>query len=110
MHISLCFHPAHWNDFQQHLYCLQLKQQKFAYFTSFWNILDTLVNIISIISVAFGIFRTIEVDKKLSALLDDPYTFADFERLSYWEFQFSNAIAIATFLIWIKVCCFPSFF
>lgn len=45
-----------------------------------------------------------EVGDKLKSLLEDPEKFADFEALSYWETRFSNAIAIATFLAWIKVC------
>lgn len=83
--------------------CFQIKKHRLSYFKSVWNILDILVIIISVVCVAFNVYRTVEVGDKLQDLLRDPNKFADFEALSYWETRFSNAIAIATFLAWIKV-------
>lgn len=68
-----------------------------------------MVIIISVVCVGFNVYRTIEVGDKLQALLENPGIFADFERLSYWETRFSNAIAITTFMAWIKVCSIFSF-
>jgi hypothetical protein len=65
--------------------------------------LDILVIIISVVCVAFNVYRTVEVGDKLKSLLENNNQFADFESLSYWETRFSNAIAIATFMAWIKV-------
>ncbi|XP_076459205.1 polycystin-2-like isoform X1 [Babylonia areolata] len=88
---------------------LEIKKHRLSYFKSFWNVLDVLVIIISIVCIAFNIFRTLEVGDKLDSLLKDPTTFSDFESLSYWETRFSNAIAIATFMAWIKIFKYISF-
>jgi polycystin 2 len=88
---------------------IEIKKHKLSYFKGFWNILDILVIIISIVCVAFNVYRTIEVGAKLDELLKDPSVYADFERLSYWETRFSNAIAIAVFMAWIKIFKYISF-
>ncbi|KAK7507557.1 hypothetical protein BaRGS_00001492 [Batillaria attramentaria] len=88
---------------------IEIKKHKLSYFKSFWNILDILVILISIICVAFNVYRTMAVDEKLKSLLDSPDIYMDFERLSYWELRFSNAIAIATFFAWIKIFKYISF-
>ena len=82
---------------------LEIKRHRFAYFKSFWNILDILVIIISIICIVFNIYRSIAVTDKLNELLDKPDDFADFEFLSFWQVQFNSAIAITVFLAWVKV-------
>ncbi|XP_046350413.1 polycystin-2-like isoform X1 [Haliotis rufescens] len=88
---------------------LEIKKHKLTYFKSVWNILDILVIMISLICVAFDIYRTVAVGDKLTSLLENDKVYADFERLSYWETRFSNAIAIAVFLAWIKIFKYISF-
>ncbi|XP_059178590.1 polycystin-2-like isoform X3 [Physella acuta] len=88
---------------------LEIKKHKLSYFLGFWNILDILVILISIVCVGFNVYRTVEVNNKLTELLKDPKIYADFERLSYWETRFSNAIAIAVFMAWIKIFKYISF-
>ncbi|XP_055874646.1 polycystin-2-like [Biomphalaria glabrata] len=88
---------------------LEIKKHKLSYFKSFWNILDIVVIIISIVCIGFNIYRTLEVNDKLTALLKNPDVYSDFERLSYWETRFSNAIAIAVFMAWIKIFKYISF-
>ncbi|XP_033734192.1 polycystic kidney disease 2-like 1 protein isoform X2 [Pecten maximus] len=88
---------------------LEIKKHKLSYFKNVWNILDILVILIAILCVAFDVYRTVEVDSKLSVLLDNPDKYADFEFLSYWQTRFDNAIAIAVFLAWIKIFKYISF-
>ncbi|XP_076462152.1 LOW QUALITY PROTEIN: polycystin-2-like [Babylonia areolata] len=88
---------------------IEIKKHRLSYFKSFWNILDILVIIISVVCVVFNIYRTVEVGDKLEGLLKEPEKFADFESLSYWETRFCNAIAIATFMAWIKIFKYISF-
>jgi len=88
---------------------IEIKKHKLSYFKSFWNILDILVILISIVCVGFNLYRTMEVGNKLDELLKDNTKYADFERLSYWETRFSNAIAIAVFMAWIKIFKYISF-
>ena len=40
---------------------------------------------------------------KLNALLDKPDEFPDFEFLSYWQTQLNDALAITSFMAWVKV-------
>ncbi|OWF42403.1 polycystic kidney disease 2-like 1 protein isoform X1 [Mizuhopecten yessoensis] len=88
---------------------LEIKKHKLSYFKNVWNILDILVILLAILCVAFDVYRTVEVDNKLSVLLENPDKFADFEFLSYWQTRFDNAIAIAVFLAWIKIFKYISF-
>ncbi|XP_069123530.1 polycystin-2-like isoform X2 [Argopecten irradians] len=88
---------------------LEIKKHKLSYFKNVWNILDILVILIAILCVAFDVYRTVEVDNKLSVLLENPDKYADFEFLSYWQTRFDNAIAIAVFLAWIKIFKYISF-
>lgn len=83
---------------------IEIKKHKFGYFKSFWNILDIMVIIISIVCIAFNIYRTMAVSRKLDDLLSHPFMFPDFEFLSYWQVQFNSAIAITVFMAWVKVC------
>ncbi|CAH1795418.1 unnamed protein product [Owenia fusiformis] len=88
---------------------IEIKRHRLAYFKKVWNILDILVILISIVCIAFNVYRTIAVGDMLSTLLDTPDKFPDFEFLSYWQVQFNSAVAIAVFLAWIKVFKYISF-
>jgi len=88
---------------------IEIKRNKFAYFCSFWNILDVLVIGISIICITFNVYRTMAVSKMLDTLLDDPDAFPDFEFLSFWQDVFNSAIAITVFMAWVKVFKYISF-
>ncbi|CAG5121215.1 unnamed protein product [Candidula unifasciata] len=88
---------------------LEIKKHKLEYFKGFWNVLDICMVIISVVCVGFNIYRTLEVNDKLTDLLKDPTVYSDFERLSYWETRFSNAVAIAVFVAWIKIFKYISF-
>lgn len=88
---------------------IEIKKHKLSYFKSFWNILDIIVISISIVCVAFNVYRTIKVDEMLADLLSKPNQYADFEFLSYGQTQFDNAIAIVVFFAWIKIFKYISF-
>ncbi|XP_041374515.1 polycystic kidney disease 2-like 1 protein [Gigantopelta aegis] len=88
---------------------LEIKRHRMAYLHSFWNILDIIIILISLVCIGFNIFRSLVVKKMMLTLLEKPDIYADFERLGYWETRFINAIAIAVFLAWIKVFKYISF-
>ncbi|XP_074647871.1 polycystin-2-like isoform X2 [Tubulanus polymorphus] len=88
---------------------IEIKKHKFSYFKSFWNILDVIVIIISIVCIAFNIYRTLVVTQKLETLLKNSQSFMDFEKLSYYQVEFNNAVAITIFFSWIKVFKYISF-
>ncbi|PAA66722.1 hypothetical protein BOX15_Mlig004710g1 [Macrostomum lignano] len=88
---------------------IEIKRHKLGYFKSFWNWLDILVIIISLVCAGFNVYRTIAVGNKLTELLKDESKFPDFDFLSYWQLQFNNAIAITVFFAWVKIFKYISF-
>jgi len=78
------------------------------YFTEFWNWMDVIVLLISLLCIAFNVYRTITVEKLLESLLSTPNQFADFEQLSFWQMQFNYGVALTVFFAWIKVRIFHS--
>lgn len=58
---------------------------------------------LSIVAVGFHIFRTLEVNRLMGKLLQQPDTYADFEFLAFWQTQYNNMNAVNVFFAWIKV-------
>ena len=86
--------------------CAQIRRNKFAYFLNFWNILDVILILLSLLCIAFDIYRSQAVASKLGQLLQNDQQFMDFDFLSYWQVQFNNAVAWALFIAYIKVLSF----
>lgn len=65
---------------------------------------------LSIVAVGFHIFRTLEVNRLMGKLLQQPDTYADFEFLAFWQTQYNNMNAVNLFFAWIKVpgTCIPA--
>ena len=66
--------------------------------------MDAAVIILSLVCIAFNIYRTITVTRMVEELLSTPNQFVNFEQLADWQIQFNNAVAIMAFLAWFKVC------
>ncbi|XP_070544814.1 polycystin-2-like protein 1 isoform X3 [Ptychodera flava] len=88
---------------------LEIKLNKWSYFKSVWNCLDLLVIGLSLVCIAFSLYRTNAVDKMLISLLEEPDKYADFEYLSYWQNMYNNMLAVLVFFAWIKVFKYISF-
>jgi len=88
---------------------IEIKKHKLKYLKSFWNLLDLVVIIISLVCIGFSIYRTLVVRDTLDKLLSNPESFADFEFLSFWQVQFNSALAITVFFAWVKVFKYISF-
>uniref|UniRef100_A0A1I8FPC1 EF-hand domain-containing protein n=1 Tax=Macrostomum lignano TaxID=282301 RepID=A0A1I8FPC1_9PLAT len=88
---------------------IEIKRNKLDYFKTFWNWLDIIVILVSLICGGFNVYRTVTVGKKLQELLQDESRFPDFDFLSYWQQQFNNAIAFTLFLAWVKFFKYISF-
>lgn len=81
-----------------------MKNQGFKnYFTEFWNWMDVIVIVISIVCICFNFYQTVTVESVLDSLLSSPEKFADFESLGYWQMQFNYGVAITAFFAWAKV-------
>ncbi|XP_067128967.1 polycystin-2-like [Centruroides vittatus] len=88
---------------------LEIKKNKCSYFKGFWNLMDLLVVITSIICIGFSVFRTSAVNRLLDNLINTPEDYSNFEFLGYWQTQFNNLVACTAFLAWIKVFKYISF-
>lgn len=88
---------------------LEIKIHKLKYFKEVWNILDIVILLIAYICIGFNIYRTISVSNILDTLLVNNNIFADFNTLTYGQLQFNHAVAILTFLCWIKFFKYVSF-
>ena len=63
--------------------------------------------LLSLLCIAFDIYRSQAVSNKLGQLLQNDQIFMDFDFLSYWQVQFNNAVAWALFIAYIKaLACF----
>ncbi|XP_032986634.1 polycystic kidney disease 2-like 1 protein isoform X2 [Rhinolophus ferrumequinum] len=88
---------------------LELHIHRLSYLSSIWNILDLVVILLSIVAVGFHIFRTLEVNRLMGKLLQQPNMYADFEFLAFWQTQYNNMNAVNLFFAWIKIFKYISF-
>ncbi|NP_852087.2 polycystin-2-like protein 1 [Mus musculus] len=88
---------------------LEIHLHRLRYLSSVWNILDLVVILLSIVAVGFHIFRTLEVNRLMGKLLQQPDTYADFEFLAFWQTQYNNMNAVNLFFAWIKIFKYISF-
>ncbi|PNJ86951.1 PKD2L1 isoform 1 [Pongo abelii] len=88
---------------------LELHIHRLRYLSSIWNILDLVVILLSIVAVGFHIFRTLEVNRLMGKLLQQPNTYADFEFLAFCQTQYNNMNAVNLFFAWIKIFKYISF-
>ncbi|KAF5911302.1 hypothetical protein HPG69_019670 [Diceros bicornis minor] len=88
---------------------LELYIHRLHYLSGIWNILDLVVILLSIVAVGFHIFRTLEVNRLMGKLLQQPDIYADFEFLAFWQTQYNNMNAVNLFFAWIKIFKYISF-
>ncbi|XP_036988868.2 polycystin-2 isoform X2 [Artibeus jamaicensis] len=87
---------------------LEIRIHKLHYFRSFWNCLDVVIVVLSVVAIGINIHRTSNVDVLLR-FLEDQNTFPNFEHLAYWQIQFNNIAAVVVFFVWIKLFKFINF-
>jgi polycystin 2 len=88
---------------------LEIKMHKMSYFKSTWNCLDVIIIVVSVLCMAFYLYRAMKVDELIEVLLNRPDQYSDFEFLGYCQSIFNNVIAVVVFLAWIKVFKYISF-
>ncbi|XP_067161163.1 polycystin-2-like protein 2 [Apteryx mantelli] len=82
---------------------IKIAKLKTEYFRSVWNWLDILVVMISILAIAFNIYRTVEVSLLMEELLSNSSVYPDFYFLASWQVHYNNMIAVNVFFAWIKI-------
>nr|XP_060155814.1 polycystin-2 isoform X3 [Globicephala melas] len=80
---------------------LEIRIHKLHYFRSFWNCLDVVIIVLSVVAAGINIHRTSNVEVLLQ-FLEDQSAFPNFENLAYWQIQFNNIAAVIVFFVWIK--------
>ncbi|NXW40442.1 PK2L2 protein, partial [Nyctiprogne leucopyga] len=88
---------------------LKIAKLKKEYFRSAWNWLDLLLMLVSILAIAFNIFRTVKVSLLMEELLSDAHVYPDFYFLAFWQIRYNNMIAVNIFFAWIKIFKYISF-
>ncbi|XP_075400146.1 polycystin-2 [Tenrec ecaudatus] len=87
---------------------LEIRIHKLQYFRSFWNCLDVVIVVLSVVAIGISIHRTSSVEV-LMQFLEDQNAFPNFEYLAYWQIQFNNVAAVTVFFVWIKLFKFINF-
>nr|XP_025729326.1 polycystin-2 [Callorhinus ursinus] len=87
---------------------LEIRIHKLHYFRSFWNCLDVVIIVLSVVAIGINIYRTSNVEVLLQ-FREDQNTFPNFEHLAYWQIQFNNIAAVIVFFVWIKLFKFINF-
>ncbi|KAM6055506.1 polycystin-2-like protein 2 isoform 4-T5 [Theristicus caerulescens] len=64
---------------------------------------------VSILAIAFNIYRTVEVSLLMEELLSDAHVYPDFYFLAFWQVLYNNMIAVNIFFAWIKIFKYVSF-
>ncbi|KFP76048.1 Polycystic kidney disease 2-like 2 protein, partial [Apaloderma vittatum] len=82
---------------------IQIVKLRKKYFRSAWNWLDLLLLVVSILAIAFNIYRTAKVSLLMEELLADAHAYPDFYFLAFWQVLYNNMIAVNIFFAWIKI-------
>ncbi|XP_062443711.1 polycystin-2-like protein 2 [Rhea pennata] len=88
---------------------IKITKLKTEYFRSVWNWLNILLVVISILAIAFNIYRTVEVSLLMEELLSNSFVYPDFYFLASWQVHYNNMIAVNVFFAWIKIFKYISF-
>ncbi|NXA46347.1 PK2L2 protein, partial [Nothocercus julius] len=88
---------------------IKIAKLKTEYFRSAWNWLNILLVVISILAIAFNIYRTVEVSLLMEELLSNSSVYPDFYFLASWQVHYNNMIAVNVFFAWIKIFKYVSF-
>ncbi|NXJ87642.1 PK2L2 protein, partial [Corythaixoides concolor] len=87
----------------------KIAKLKKEYFRRAWNWLDLLLLVVSILAIAFNIYRTVKVSLLMEKLLSDAHVYPDFYFLAFWQVLYNNMIAVNIFFAWIKIFKYVSF-
>lgn len=80
-----------------------LYQSHFDFFKSIWNMVDFLMIISSVASVAFYMVKSKTVLNNIKSIQNNPYDLVHFHAALHWANLENSAIAIAIFMVTIKL-------
>ncbi|XP_078087585.1 polycystin-2-like protein 1 [Mustelus asterias] len=88
---------------------IELYTYKKSYFKNFWNCLDFLIVLFSLLAISYNIYRTIKVGLLLEQLLENSDAYQNLYFLAYWQNRYNVIIAFTVFIAWIKIFKYISF-
>ncbi|XP_054832331.1 polycystic kidney disease 2-like 2 protein [Eublepharis macularius] len=82
---------------------IKMKTLKKEYVKDAWNWLGILLLLLSILAIAFNVYRTVEVARLMENLLSNSFSYPDFYFLAFWQTHYNNVISVTVFFAWIKI-------
>ena len=82
---------------------IHLYRQRFGFFKSFWNMVDLLMIVSSVASVAFYMMRSKSVLKSIQAIQANPFEIVHFHSALDWASWEDASVAIAIFMVTLKL-------
>ncbi|XP_061208030.1 polycystin-2-like protein 2 isoform X2 [Neopsephotus bourkii] len=88
---------------------IKIVKLKWEYFRSGWSWLELMLLTVSLLSIIFNIYRTVEVNLLMGELLSDANVYPDLHFLTFWQVLYNNMIAVNILFAWIKVLKYVRF-
>ena len=82
---------------------IHLYRQRLGFFKSVWNMVDFLMIVSSVASVLFYMFKSKSILHSIKAIQANPYEIVHFHDALDWASWETNSIAIATFMVTLKL-------
>ena len=82
---------------------IHLYRQRFGFFKSIWNMIDFLMIISSVASVAFYMMRSKSVLESIKAIQANPYEIVHFHSALDWASWEDASVAVAVFMVTLKL-------
>ena len=76
--------------------------QKLAFFKKFWNLVDLLLVLFALVSIALYFVKMVSINEAMKDLSENPFIFVSFSRLLTWNEIDTYMMALVVFLTTIK--------
>lgn len=80
-----------------------IKKEKFRFFVNFWNVLDILIVLLSLIGLGIWITKFIFTKKALALYADNKNVFINFQHIVVWEYIFNVVLGLLVFISTLRI-------
>ncbi|CAJ0558759.1 unnamed protein product, partial [Mesorhabditis spiculigera] len=88
---------------------LEIMKWRLRYFESFWNIIDVLVILLSIVTIVLSLNRIRVFENRVNILVNDDLNVASMDDAVTANNNYSNFLAVLLFFSWMKIFKYISF-
>ncbi|CAJ0572436.1 unnamed protein product, partial [Mesorhabditis spiculigera] len=88
---------------------LEIMKWRLRYFESFWNIIDVLVILLSIVTIVLSLNRIRVFENRVNILVNDDLEVASMDDAVTANNNYSNFLAVLLFFSWMKIFKYISF-